>query len=146
MKEKDGMSKQLEQTETVLQNKIGEIWEIKDSLDRSFKPVKAGSQAGNEVELPPIVVSNQGPALAVFPDSEATKPGFEGKIISVNEDNHFVIVDIGQKRGLRAGDTLGVYRGSDYVARLEVLQVRPDIAAADLKEQWSKVKVGDTVR
>ena len=66
--------------------------------------------------------------------------------MSVNDQSNFVIVDIGEKRGLRAGDTLGVYRGVDYIARLEVLQVRPDIAAADLKEQSAQVKVGDTVR
>ena len=77
---------------------------------------------------------------------QASKPGFEGKVMSINEQNNFVIVDIGEKRGLRVGDTLGVYRGVDYIARLEVLQVRPDIAAADLKEQSMQVQVGDVVR
>lgn len=144
--EKDGMSRKLDQAEAVLENKIGEIWEVKDSLDRSFNAVKAKSQSANEVELPPIIVSARGAGTDVHADSQARNPGFEGKIMSVNEQNHFVIVDIGEKRGLRTGDALGVYRGSDYVARLEVIQVRPDIAAADLKEQRSKVKIGDTVR
>ena len=144
--EKDGMDRKLDQAEAVLQNKIGEIWDVKDSLDRSFKSVKDRSNAANEVELSPIVVNAQGAAPAVSADTQATKPGFEGKVMSINEPNHFVIVDIGEKRGLRAGDTLGVYRGVDYIARLEVLQVRPDIAAADLKEQSAQVQVGDTVR
>ncbi|MBI5024116.1 MAG: hypothetical protein HZC18_03850 [Candidatus Omnitrophica bacterium] len=144
--EKDGMNRKLEQAEAVLQNKIGEVWDIKDSLDRSFNVVKEKPKAANEVELSPIIVSAQGAAPAVPADTRATKPGFEGKVMSVNEQNNFVIVDIGEKRGLRAGDTLGVYRGVDYIARLEVLQVRPDIAAADLKEQSAQVKVGDTVR
>ncbi len=142
--EKDSVSHKLEQADAVLQNKISEVWEVKDSLDRSFKSVQEKSGAAtNEVELSPIVVNTQGAALA--PAGE-TKPGFEGKVMSVNDQNNFVIVDIGEKRGLRVGDTLGVYRGSDYIARLEVLQVRPDIAAADLKEQNSKVKIGDVVR
>ena len=137
--EKDGMNRKLEQAEAVLQNKIGEIWEVKDSLDRSFQAVQDKPRAANEVELSPIVVNAQEAA-------PAAKPGFEGKVMSVNEQSNFVIVDIGENRGLRAGDTLGVYRGSDYIARLEVLQVRPDIAAADLKEQSSRVRIGDVVR
>lgn len=144
--EKDGMDRKLKQAEAVLQNKIGEVWDIKDSLDRSFNVVKEKTKAANEVELSPIIVNGQGVAPAVPEDTRATKPGFEGKVMSVNEQSNFVIVDIGEKRGLRAGDTLGVYRGVDYIARLEVLQVRPDIAAADLKEQSAQVKVGDTVR
>lgn len=144
--EKDGMTAKLEQAEAVLQSKIGEVWDIKDSLDRSFNVVKEKTKAANEVELSPIFVNTQGAASVVPADTRATKPGFEGKVMSVNEQSNFVIVDIGEKRGLRAGDTLGVYRGVDYIARLEVLQVRPDIAAADLKEQSAQVKVGDTVR
>ncbi len=144
--EKDGMTRKLDQAEAALQSKIGEIWEVKDSLDRSFKAVQQKSPAANEVELSPIIVNTQAAASAVPADAQATKPGFEGKVMSINEQNNFVIVDIGEKRGLRVGDTLGVYRGVDYVARLEVLQVRPDIAAADLKEQSGPIKVGDAVR
>ncbi len=137
--EKDGMNRKLEQAEAVLQNKIGEIWEVKDSLDRSFQAVQDKPLSANEVELSPIVVNAQDAAPVM-------KFGFEGKVMSVNEQSNFVIVDIGEKRGLRVGDMLGVYRGPDYIARLEVLQVRPDIAAADLKEQSAQIKVGDLVR
>ena len=57
-----------------------------------------------------------------------------------------MIVDLGEKSGVRLGDSLSVYRDSKYIARLEVIQVRGDISAADLKDQWSKVKVGDIIR
>lgn len=143
---KDDMARKLEQAQAVLQNKIGEVWDIKDSLDRSFDVATKETKTADEVELSPIVVSTQEAASAAAVPKAAAKPGFEGKVMSVNEQNNFVIVDIGEKRGLRVGDTLGVYRGPDYVARLEVLQVRPDIAAADLKEQISRVKIGDVVR
>ena len=144
--EKDGMGLKLEQAQAVLQNKIGEIWEVKDSLDRSFNVVQEKTKAANEVELSPIIVNAQGTAPVAAANAPATNPGLEGKVMSINEQNNFVIVDIGEKRGLRVGDTLGVYRGSEHVARLDVLQVRPDIAAADIKEQSDKVQVGDAVR
>jgi predicted nucleic acid-binding Zn-ribbon protein len=143
--EKDEVQKKLGQTESLVQNKIDEIWEIKESLDMSFRMAQ-GKPAAGEVELSPIVVSAQGPEAAVKTDPKISKPGFEGKIVSVNEENNFIIVDVGEKRGVRLGDVLGVYRGSEYIARVEVIQVRQDISAADLKDQWSKVKAGDVVR
>ena len=43
-----GMNRKLEQAEAVLQNKIGEVWDIKDSLDRSFNVVKEKTKANRE--------------------------------------------------------------------------------------------------
>ena len=140
--EKDKVEGRLGKTETLIQSKIDEIWEIKDDLDRSIRSAQTDTPS-SEVELPPIVVSSEG-APAQYQPTAA--PGFNGRVISVNEANNFVIVDIGENKGLNLGDTLSVYRDSKYIARLEVIQVRKDIAAADLKDQWTKVKVGDIIR
>jgi chromosome segregation ATPase len=158
-KAKEEVQKKLDQAEVSVQTKINEIWEIKGSLDRSFPAVKSAPSA-TEVELSPIVVTADGsskqgkpgdsspPVVSVAePQKPAdAKPGFEGKIITINEENNFVIIDVGEKRGVRPGDILGVYRGSECIARLEVIQARQDISAADLKDQRAKVKVGDIVR
>ncbi|MBN1869283.1 MAG: hypothetical protein JW847_01730 [Candidatus Omnitrophica bacterium] len=140
--EKDKMEGKLGKTETVIQSKIDEIWQIKEDLDRSIREAQSKTPA-SEVELPPIVVSSNSGAMSYDAPSA---PGFNGKVISVNEANNFVIVDIGENSGIRLGDALSVYRDSKYIARLEVIQVRKDISAADLKDQWSKVKVGDIIR
>ncbi len=141
--DKDEVQKKLGQAETIVQSKIDEIWEIKDSLDQSFKAAKMTSAPG-EVELPPIVVSTDGSSKGSSP--MASHRRVEGKVVSVNEENNFVIVDAGEKQGVRLGDSLDVYRGDEHIGRLEVIQVRPDISAADLKDQWSKVKAGDIIR
>ncbi|HQP10175.1 MAG TPA: hypothetical protein PKV41_02185 [Candidatus Omnitrophota bacterium] len=142
--EKDKVEGKLGKTETMIQSKIDEIWEIKDDLDRSIRSAGTDKPSTSEVELPPIVVSSNGDAVS-YNTGEAT-PGFNGRVISVNESNNFVIVDIGENKGIRLGDSLSVYRDSKYIARLEVIQVRKDISAADLKDQWSQVKVGDIIR
>ncbi|VAW17500.1 hypothetical protein MNBD_BACTEROID05-706, partial [hydrothermal vent metagenome] len=67
-------------------------------------------------------------------------------VVSLNKDNNFLIVDIGESTGIRMGDMLSVYRDSKYIARLEVIQVRKDISACDIKDQWSEVNIGDIVR
>ena len=140
--EKDKIEGKLGKTETIIQSKIDEIWDIKDDLDRSIRESQSGVSS-SEVELPPIVVSSNGDAMSF---NTGTAPGFNGKVISINESNNFVIVDVGENKGVRLGDSLSVYRDSKYVARLEVIQVRKDISAADLKDQWSKVRVGDIIR
>lgn len=141
--DKDEVQKKLGQAESIVQSKIDEIWEIKDSLDQSFKAAQTTSTPG-EVELPPIVVSTDGSSKKS--SSAASRRRVEGKVVSVNEENNFVIVDAGEKQGMRLGDSLNVYRGDEHIGRLEVIQVRPDISAADLKDQWSKVKAGDLIR
>lgn len=141
--EKDKIAGKLGQTETIIQSKIDEIWEIKDDLDRSIRTAKVDANTG-EVELPPIVVSSENKAGHFT--AAGTSTGFNGRVISINEDNNFVIVDIGENAGVRLGDNLSAYRDSQYIARLEVIQVRKDISAADLKDQASKVRVGDVIR
>ncbi|MCB9719876.1 MAG: hypothetical protein H6756_03290 [Candidatus Omnitrophica bacterium] len=144
--DKNKVERELGSAENLIQSKIDEIWEIKESLDRTFKESTQKFQSPGTVELPPIMVSSGGNAPAIKFDSGATEPGFNGRIVSVNEENNFVIVDVGEEAGVGLGDALSVYRDSKYVAQLEVIQVRKDIAAADIKNQWTQVQVGDTIR
>ena len=141
--EKDTVTNKLGRTETMIQSKIDEIWDIKEELDHSIRSSQTGDSS-SEVELPPIVVSSSGKAESF--NTGETAPGLNGQVISINEPNNFVIVDIGENSGIHLGDNLSVYRDSKYIARLEVIQVREDISAADLKDQWSKIKVGDVIR
>jgi len=143
--EKKNLEDKLIETENVIQNRIDEIWEIKKGIDETFRPAKARQKG--EVELTPIVVSAGSQETQQYPyPYEGKIPGFEGNIVSVNSDNNFVIVDVGKSDGLRLGDSLGVYRGAEYIAGLEVIQIRDDIAAADIKNKVSTIQVGDIVR
>ncbi len=143
--EKREVEGRLGQTDSLIQSKIDEIWEIKESIDRAFKSTSDSVTSSSEVELPPIVVSADGqPGISFNPG--ISSPGYDGKIVSINGENNFVIVDIGEASGITVGDNLSVYRDSQYIARLEVIQVRKDISAADIKDQWSKLKAGDIVR
>jgi chromosome segregation ATPase len=141
--DKKAIGHKLDETQNVIQNRIDEIWKIKDNLDKNFKLTR--SKAKNEVELTPIVVSSSD--AANDPENAGfNPPGRQGNVVSVNTENNFVIVDMGQNDGLKLGDNLAVYRGAEYVAALEVIQVRKDIAAADIKNKVTDIQVGDTVR
>jgi hypothetical protein len=41
---------------------------------------------------------------------------------------------------------VNVYRGASYIAGLEVIQVRKDILAADIKNKMMTIEVGDSVK
>ncbi|MFA5088057.1 MAG: hypothetical protein WC552_03380 [Candidatus Omnitrophota bacterium] len=141
--EKKTVEKKLNETESVIQGKIEEIWRVKESLDKEFQPkVKTSSRS---IELPPIIVSANDPWVEENMGKDEGA-GFNGNIVSINEQNNFVIIDLGEKSGVRVGDVLGVYRDAEYVAEVEVIQIRPDICAADIKQKASDIKVGDVVR
>ncbi|MDP2653674.1 MAG: hypothetical protein Q8Q08_06545 [Candidatus Omnitrophota bacterium] len=147
--EKKSVEKRMAETENLIQNRIDEIWKIKETLEKSFKPA-AKSSSSSSIQLPPIVVSAHG-GDSVSPVSSDEPPSAEagaldGRVVSVNADNNFVIVDAGESAGIKIGDILHVYHGSEYVAELSVIQVRKDIAAADIREKAAEIQVGDSVR
>ena len=154
--DKNTIEKKLMDTESILEGKIDEISEIKNTLEQSFRSTKESLSAPlkepSPVELGPIVVNPSNPNPTdiqqdTSQQNELKEPaGFNGRVVSINEENNFVIIDLGENTGIQLGDPLAVYRGSQYVAGLEVIQVRKDICAADIREKMAKIQVGDNVR
>jgi len=154
--DKDAMQKKLIETESVIQSRIDDIWKIKEGLDKKLSENAPTSSTPGSMELPPIIVnapanSNQ-QQIAPAPQANNTAAPVsegrrEGSIISINESNNFVIVDLGQENSsVGVGNALKVYRNSNEIATLEVIQVRRDICAADIKDKSDELKVGDVVK
>jgi len=145
--DKDAMQKKLIETESVIQSRIDDIWKIKESLDRKLSENAPSSSEGS-MELPPIIVN--APSNNQQQEQQVSAPAAsktEGSIISINQSNNFVIVDLGQQNSpVSIGNALKVYRDSNVIADLEVIQVRRDICAADIKDKSDELKVGDVVR
>ena len=147
--DKKEVEKKLFETENIIQSRIDEIWEIKDSIEKSFSPTQVSEISEKTgIELAPIIINAQKSETTMDMQQKAMlmNPGFDGNIVSVNDENNFVIVDIGENSGVKLGDSLNVYRGSEYIAGLEIIQVRQDIAAADIKNRVAEVRIGDEVR
>jgi len=143
--DKNKIQKRLEETEMVVQSRIDEVSDIRRDIDRKL----SGSQP-QEIILPPIIVN--GNATNTLSSGEPMMPtpevSFEsaGSIININQENNFVIIDVGETSGVKIGDTYSVYRGSQYIGELEVIQVRRDISAADIKQQSMPLQTGDTIK
>jgi chromosome segregation ATPase len=152
--EKNAVERKLVETENIIQGRIDEIWQIKKDIDKRIDVPQAASRAYQEVELAPIVVSvkknasaQQAPQVKkAEPKPAAPSKRLQGSIVSVNEDNNFVIVDLGERTGVKVGSALKVYHNGVVVGAVEVIQVRQDISAADIKQKTAPFSVGDTVR
>lgn len=100
------------------------------------------------VELPPIVVKPQTQAQAETPAWPKKSIPVEptGTVLEMNQENKFVIIDLGQDVGIKPGDTFKVYKQGKVVGTIEVIQARQSISACDIKEEITAIEVGDTIR
>ena len=152
--EKSRIERTIQERESIIQGKINEIWDIKESLDKTFKATTVSKKGKSDegIDLPAITVTSSQAGENYYeqrtrPDREAVSTaGIQGTVLSVNDDNNFVIIDIGEKKGMRIGDRLSIYRQEEYIASIEVIQVRTDISAADIKDQRATINPGDTIR
>ncbi len=129
VKEMEGKLKELENTKMALENKL-----------RGFEG-KYG-----DVELDRIVVSPEG-----VPVSQATKsapvPKLEGKVLVVNKDYNFVVINLGNKDRIAIGNVFSVYHNNKNVGDVKIEKVNDSMSTAgfltmDLKD---KIFEGDRV-
>ncbi len=147
--ENSSLDSRLKEMEELLQNRSMQI----DSLQRKMEDIKAGGQQaggqiGDSVELPAIIVRPN--PQQVQPDEAKATPApaqdREGKILAVNRENNFVIIDKGEDAGVKMGDTFRAFSNDKQVGELEVIQTRSSISACDIKKETTVLKVGDAVR
>lgn len=126
--------------DALLRDRMLQIDNLKKEVEKS-QTTKTTSEAKEEsIELPPIIVRPQTESLT----SEMSP--LQGKILALNKDNNFVIIDLGEDSGIKVGDRFQVYREDQSIATIEVVSSRKTIAACDIKKETTPIKVGDAVR
>lgn len=135
------------------QAQLKELESKKIELEKKVKDLESQSQG---VELGKIVVSPEvtpSPSPSVEIKSTKEKPtkgqdtGLEGKIIVINKDYNFAVINLGSKDGVGMGDQFSIYHNNKYIGDIKVEKVHDSMAAAgfvaaDLKD---KVSEGDKV-
>ena len=56
----------------------------------------------------------------------------EGRVISVDDETEFVIIDLGKKHGVTLGRVMSIYRGDKYLGDIKISRVQTEMSAADL--------------
>ncbi len=80
-----------------------------------------------DVELDPIVVNPDKMA-----DENNASAVMSGRILSVDKDVEFVIVNLGSKDGVKVGDQLSVYHAKKMLGDIKITRVQAEMSAADL--------------
>jgi len=146
---KGGLEHRLSEMEEMLTEGVTQIGGLKERIDDIKTTAKPGSiekaDQKDSVELPAIVVRPQ-PDLTAPRAEKSPEAGMAGKVLAVNRDNNFVVVDLGQDAGLKSGDILKVYRGERAIAGIEAIQIRRNISACDIKKEADPIKIGDIVK
>lgn len=152
--ESQGKNKNLEasfaKVETLLKDQMLKMTSLKGQLDvdkeaaKQVNPYETSgtvTSGGSEsVELPPIVVS---------PRNDSAQLGTAvvvGKVLSVDRENNFAIIDLGENTGIKKGDMLKVYRGIQAIADLIVMEARRNISACDIRNETNSIASGDKVK
>ncbi len=141
--DKNSLGRRVDELESLLKDQILKM----DSLRKRVDDVRSGSgdlaqPQSESVELPPILVR---PQVTTEGTVTATR-GIAGKVLAVNKDNNFVIVDLGEDAGIKLGQGFSVYRSGNSIAGVEVIQIRKNISACDIKRETTPIKVGDAVK
>ncbi|MBI4342883.1 MAG: hypothetical protein HY599_05915 [Candidatus Omnitrophica bacterium] len=94
-----------------------------------------GSVSG-AVELPPIIVRK---------DRAGVSAPVRGRLMEVNREHNFIVVDKGSLDGVRVGMTFEILRSGGVVGRATVVRVRPQLSACDVLRSRTPgpLQVGD---
>ncbi|MBU2541814.1 MAG: hypothetical protein KJ593_07945 [Candidatus Omnitrophica bacterium] len=145
--ERSQLDKKVEEMNLDIEKKIQEVTLATEEIKAmsGYEQIKsAASQEGETkgVELPPIIV--KGEKIDAINDLRI----ISGKVIAINETNNFVVINLGENQGVTIGRKFDVYRNKVTIARLEVIQARKNISAADVINVNPKrdIRIGDTVR
>jgi flagellar basal body-associated protein FliL len=136
-----------------MQAQLKDLDAKKGELEAKVKDLeaKAGGSAG--VELGKIVVSPEvtpaaakaaAPLKPAKPQPQkppAVPSGMEGKVLVINKDYSFAVINLGSKDGVGVGDVFAVYHNDKYTGDVKVEKVHDSMAAAGFVSADIKDKV-----
>lgn len=118
--EKEALQKTLESEKTKyaeLKERVDKLVEVKNVLEEKVRSIinKQG------IELERIVVKAEGE--------------LEGRVLVVNREYNFVVVDVGVKDDIELGDFLTIFRNGKYVGEAQIEKIYDTMSAATIVKE-----------
>lgn len=128
----------------LLKDKTVQLSELERQLDQVRKYTTLGENEGDSsVKLSPIVVRPKEDKSKIEESRPSPTPG---RVLAVNRESNFVIINFGRNLGVKVGDTFQIYRAEKIIAGIKVTQIRDSISACDISKENESIKIGDTVK
>lgn len=144
-----------------IQAQLKDLSSKKTELEKKIKDLETQAKAAQDqgVELGTVIVTPETGAAVPIQSQAVTKPAaekqaaknagaaFEGKVLVINKDYNFAVIDLGAKDGIAIGNTFSVLHNNKNIGEVKVEKVHDSMAAAgfvnpDLKD---KISEGDKV-
>jgi myosin heavy subunit len=124
------------QTKEELRGMIKEIESKNKELNEKLQESEASAPSSAQ---PQAKVGTSPPAEGINLDKIviAPKSMSEGRILSVDKETEFVILNLGQKDGIQKNMLLSVVRDGNYLGDIKVTRLHPEMSAADLIPPFS---------
>ncbi|HDZ77312.1 MAG TPA: hypothetical protein ENH41_04435 [Candidatus Omnitrophica bacterium] len=127
---------------------IAQLKKVKDVLQAKLKELTGDF----DVELGKIVIGPEDASSKSSPRIDATKKksaasNLEGKILVVNKEYDFAVINLGARDGVSVGDMLSIYHKGNYVGDIVIERVDEMMSSANFlsSNTKEKVKEGDKV-
>lgn len=123
---------ELEKNLEEMEGELSLARKAKDEIEAKFKEIQTRST--KVVNLGKIVV--------------AAKAALKGKVLVVNREFEFIVVNLGSKDNLEMGAVLAVYRENNLIGRAKVEKVYENMSAATILHElrWDEISEGDIVK
>jgi hypothetical protein len=69
----------------------------------------------------------------------------DSQVVSINPDGEYIVIKAGEIDGVEIGDALIVHRDGEKLAEAQVVEVRPEVAAAEILNAEKEIKEGDSI-
>lgn len=132
------------------QNELSALKTQQSELEAKIQDLQAKSEG---VELGKIVVGQEGPQAGMQelnpeaaiqtqnPIADNPSKGEEGKVLVVNKDYDFAVINLGSKDGVKIGDIFSVYHNKNYTGDVKIEKIHDSMAAAGFITDGIKDKV-----
>jgi myosin heavy subunit len=122
---------------------LKDLEDKKTQLEAKIKELETQAQQAKAqgVELGTIVV---GPEGAASGQQAATEPSpKEGKVLVVNKEYNFVVINLGNKDGVKVDDVFSIYHSNNYIGDVKVGKIHDSMSAADFLSNSTKDQVSE---
>lgn len=141
---KQGLEDKFNQTQEKIQSLEAQLKELdaqKTQLETKIENLQALSK--DTVELGKITVTPE----EKRPEDKTPAPALEGKVLVINKDYNFAVINLGLREGIEVGNVFSVYHDNKYIGEVEIEKVHDSMSAAGFLSQAirNNIAEGDKV-
>ncbi|MFA4983886.1 MAG: hypothetical protein WC559_01035 [Candidatus Omnitrophota bacterium] len=154
---------QAQEETTKIQSQLKELQDKKKELESKIQELQAkaeqleqqDNQSGQDVNLGKVIVeggtaegsaSAPGEMTAAREEARPIKKNSsipEGKVLVVNRDYNFAVINLGAKDGVRIDDIFTVYRGKKELGDIKIEKIHDSMSAGTFLTQQLKDKINE---